>query len=815
MNQITQFNSLEEVLDQNKINQQTYDRVKIAKEYIEKKYKSKKNQWNEKQIEWETFNNKIEELELCDIEVNKIKKEILKKDAVDLRVLRTKQSILNYKSLSIIGKGAFGEVRVCEDLTTGDIVAVKKLKKEEMLKKKEIFHVRAERDVLSEANNEWIVGLKASFQDNENLYLVMEFLPGGDLMNLLMLKDIISEDEAAFYMAETVLAIESIHNMNVIHRDLKPDNILIDKNGHIKVSDFGLCKKVDLDLFSEKERIKKEQLEKTEQNNRLILMSKDSKDESSHQKTESKSTWAGSINSGLMGNKLQAKKRFDLSSNVSDSSKFKELRRIWANSTVGTPDYIAPEVFMKVGYGPEVDYWSLGIILYEMLVGYPPFFSDSATETCRKILNWKETFSFPDKPHVSDAAKDLISKLITDSSNRLGKNSIIEIKSHPFFKKINFNCIKNTLPPFIPDYDDKNPGKYFDNFDEDEPFYPKDEKEVNNNHGISDKLKEIDRLFIGFTYKNNQQERSNMISALEILDSIKEKKKLIENVNIIKEQIIEEQSVFQETEDILCEKKEKKIEILKEISQNKPSVMHYIVEDNSNKNVEQKESKQSSNDNLLIEKPKDKINCKTKSCDDALENISIKNNQISNKNLIKQPQISISNTKNLSKSIKINTTENKLLKSTNLVSEKKQPFPIQSQSIYSNSFKNKNPLKLITSPKFQTKKIEIEMTEEIPIIESKLKENKINKLSSSEAITKTNILSTNAITENKHKGITANLSNTKSQTTDKHQQNPVSKNIGSIASPKLNVSNKKVNNLVNSNLTKPSSSGIKKTSFNK
>ena len=133
---------------------------------------------------------------------------------------------------------------MCKYKLTGEIVAVKKMKKEEMYKKNQILHVRAERDVLSEAKIPWIVELRYSFQDDLYLYLVMEFCHGGDLMSLLIDKDILSEDEARFYIAELILAIESVHKLKCIHRDLKPDNILIDKNGHIKLSDFGLSKKI-------------------------------------------------------------------------------------------------------------------------------------------------------------------------------------------------------------------------------------------------------------------------------------------------------------------------------------------------------------------------------------------------------------------------------------------------------------------------------------------------------------------------------------------------------------------------------------------
>ena len=120
------------------------------------------------------------------------------------------------------------------------------MKKNEMIYKNQVAHVRAERDILALAKNPWIVELKCSFQDEKHLYLVMEFLQGGDLMTLLMEKDILSEDESRFYIVETILAVESVHKLNYIHRDLKPDNLLIGRDGHVKLSDFGLCKHVEI-----------------------------------------------------------------------------------------------------------------------------------------------------------------------------------------------------------------------------------------------------------------------------------------------------------------------------------------------------------------------------------------------------------------------------------------------------------------------------------------------------------------------------------------------------------------------------------------
>ena len=155
---------------------------------------------------------------------------------------RKKLTVKDFEPLSIIGRGAFGEVRICKIKETSEVVAMKKMKKSEMLYKNQVSHVKAERDVLIKAKNQWVVELKYSFQDEKHLYLVMEFLPGGDLMTLLMRKDILSEEESRFYIGETILAIETIHNLNYIHRDLKPDNVVFDEDGHARLTDFGLSK---------------------------------------------------------------------------------------------------------------------------------------------------------------------------------------------------------------------------------------------------------------------------------------------------------------------------------------------------------------------------------------------------------------------------------------------------------------------------------------------------------------------------------------------------------------------------------------------
>lgn len=164
------------------------------------------------------------------------------KESNYIRLKRAKMEKSMFTKLKTIGVGAFGEVALVRKIDTPNLLyAMKTLKKADVLKRNQVAHVKAERDILAEADNGWVVKLYYSFQDRDNLYFVMDYIPGGDMMSLLIKLGIFSEDLARFYIAELTLAVESVHKMGFIHRDIKPDNILIDKDGHIKLTDFGLC----------------------------------------------------------------------------------------------------------------------------------------------------------------------------------------------------------------------------------------------------------------------------------------------------------------------------------------------------------------------------------------------------------------------------------------------------------------------------------------------------------------------------------------------------------------------------------------------
>ncbi|XP_078449878.1 rho-associated protein kinase 2-like isoform X2 [Lampetra planeri] len=330
----------------------------------------------------------------------------------------------DYDSVKVIGRGAFGEVQLVRHKVTKSVYAMKLLNKLEMIKRSDSAFFWEERDIMAFANSPWIVQLFYSFQDDRYLYMVMEYMPGGDLVNLMSNYDV-PEKWARFYTAEVVLAVDAIHTMGYIHRDVKPDNMLLDKSGHLKLADFGTCMKLNKD--------------------------------------------------GM----------------------------VRCDTAVGTPDYISPEVLRSQGgqgyYGRECDWWSVGVFLFEMLVGDTPFYAESLVGTYGKIMDHKKSLTFPVDLDVSKNAKSLICAFLTERDVRLGKNGFAEIKCHDFFKNDQWTWenIRETSAPVVPELSSDTDTSNFDEIENDksaDETFPQPKAFVGNQ-----------LPFVGFTYYKDHQ----------------------------------------------------------------------------------------------------------------------------------------------------------------------------------------------------------------------------------------------------------------------------------------------------------------------
>ncbi|KAG8410452.1 Serine/threonine-protein kinase, variant 2 [Metarhizium acridum] len=339
-----------------------------------------------------------------------------RKEGQYLRFLRTKDKPENYQTVKVIGKGGFGEVKLVRKKSNGQVYALKSLIKTEMLQRDQLAHIRSERDILAEAESPWVVKLFTTFQDAHFLYMLMEFLPGGDLISMLIKYEVFSEDITRFYMAECILAIEAVHKLGYIHRDIKPDNILLDRGGHVKLTDFGLStgfRRLHDNSYYQQ-----------------LLQGK-----SSNPRDQSSMT-IDQINLTV--------------SNRSQINEWRQSRRLMAYSTVGTPDYIAPEIVTGRGYSYSCDWWSLGTIMYECLVGWPPFCAECEHDTYRKIVSWRHTLCFPNDIQLGPAAENLIRRLVCDAEDRIGRGGAQELKAHPFFRGVEFDHLRRIRAPFEP-----------------------------------------------------------------------------------------------------------------------------------------------------------------------------------------------------------------------------------------------------------------------------------------------------------------------------------------------------------------------------
>ncbi|KRZ14460.1 Rho-associated protein kinase 1 [Trichinella zimbabwensis] len=369
----------------------------------------------------------------------------------------------HFTLIKVIGRGAFGEVQLVRHKRTNKVYAMKVLNKFEMIKRADSAFFWEERDIMAYADPMWIVKLHYAFQDLKYLYMVMEYMPGGDLVNLMANYDV-PEKWAKFYTAEVVLGLDAVHSMGYIHRDVKPDNMLISASGHVKLADFGTCVKMGPD--------------------------------------------------GL----------------------------VRCSTAVGTPDYISPEVLRSQGsegvYGRECDWWSVGVFIYEMLVGETPFYATSLVATYSKIMNHQSALTFPDDVSISDAAKDIICKFLSNRNVRLGRQGVAEIKSHPFFvnDEWDWNTIQNTRPPVVPDLTGDDDTRNFDNIEKD---------------GLPQESFQLPRAyagnqlpFIGFTYS---REFSPMACLTVSQQTLADAKSDLQRLSVQSEQHASELGLVQET----------------------------------------------------------------------------------------------------------------------------------------------------------------------------------------------------------------------------------------------------------------------------
>ena len=315
------------------------------------------------------------------------------KDKDKSRKKKLKIKIKDYEQLKTVGLGSYGRVRLCKHKKTGDIFVMKILKKNEIIKQKQVDHVYSEFNILINLKHPFIVQLLGyNFDDPKYVYFILEYIQGGELFTLLRTKRTFPIPQARFYIAHIITIFEYLHSKNIVYRDLKPENILINKNGYLKLTDFGFAKQ------------------------------------------------------------LENEKTYTL---------------------CGTPEYLAPEIILNKGHGKAVDWWTLGILLYEMLVGIDPFSDDDPMKTYQKILKGK--INFPKT--INKDAKSLIKHLLTqDTSKRFGclKSGVKDILNHRFFEGFDWkNFVYLSMPaPYLPNVKSDDDTSNFEKYPESDGEIP-------------------------------------------------------------------------------------------------------------------------------------------------------------------------------------------------------------------------------------------------------------------------------------------------------------------------------------------------------
>lgn len=295
-----------------------------------------------------------------------------------------KLTIHDFDFLSTLGTGTFGRVRLVKfKHDNSDPMALKMLKKTEIIRLKQVDHVKSEKKILESIHHPFIVELQGTFQTESHVFMLLDYACGGELFSLLRREGRFANDVGLFFATEIVLAFEYLHSKDIAYRDLKPENLLVDKDGHVRITDFGFAKVVKDKTFT----------------------------------------------------------------------------------LCGTPEYLAPEIIQSKGHNKFVDWWALGVLIFEMLAGYPPFYDDNPLGIYQKILDGY--YEFP--PYIESKARDLIKSFLTaDKSIRLGcnKRGSEDVKAHKWFKGVDWDMVytREIPPPWIPKVRNNTDTQYFEKY---------------------------------------------------------------------------------------------------------------------------------------------------------------------------------------------------------------------------------------------------------------------------------------------------------------------------------------------------------------